>query len=297
MPVPPFNPKRVKPASAVPKYRPDGNGRDLYQLNPADLERIPSTGVIFVENRREPKLKKFTSGSITGSSTALPNFTPNGTGRDLFQQCNPAPLVTHTGAMFSKYAPPASKKGLGVNRANRAPPKYLPNGTGRDLFFLDAPVNTRASIRREKEQKAPRPRTQPPPRFAPTGTGRDTFQNFGQLEEGSMLSTESIRSSSAPPKVKGFAYGDESLITNSKRSQEAVLRKFNDRMGMTIKPSLQKKSMSRLSTTSKKVFLEMIPKDKMSRTDSPLMFSPERTRAISPLNNTYQSSFRGSGFL
>eukprot|EP01041_Mallomonas_annulata_P013023 gene13023-27476_t len=259
----------VRPESTVPRYRADGNGRDLYRIE--DLEKPPITGVLFVKNKIEPKPKKLLTGAITGSTAALPRFVPNGTGRDLFQQCNPTPLVAHTGTMFSTHPPVHSNKGLGVNRLDRPAPLYRPNGTGRDLFYTDKNTTAVPTLRKEIYRKPPQARTAPLPRFKPTGTGRDTYQNLASDDDASMCSSTTSLFYSAP-KPTGFAYGSESITRSSQSAQQRVMKLYNDRMGTTVHSSSQKTSMERLSTSPQR------DRTRYLRAESPMQFSPIQTR-------------------
>lgn len=299
MPVPSFNPKRVKPETAIPRYRPSGDGRDIYiERAESDSLSIPRTGVIIVANRKDPKQKKFTTGAITGSTSALPNFAPNGTGRDLFQQVNPNPLVVHTGPSFSQNPPVSSERGLGVNRSDRAPPRYIPSGTGRDMFFTNYVVSTRASIRKEHPKKAPQSRTHPVPRFAPNGTGRDLYVNSYAEDEQSIFSQTPMRGGDSSPKVKGFAYGDDTISQNANWCQEKTLRRFNSRQGTTIKASTQREAIARLTQSPTRLnsmaLTDPRPIMQTGRLDSPMAWSPVQLRASTSLGMS-RGDFNSTG--
>ena len=232
MPISPFNPKRIRPETSVPRYRSDGTGRDYYRIG--DLNKNPNNSVLIVQNKRDPEHKK-----IVAIPTSLPKFSPSGTGRDLFQQCNSDPVVAHTSYHFSERPPVNSKQGLGVNRQNLAPPIYRPDGSGRDLFIVDRPTTCAASIRLDRIKKSAKLRTPSMPRFLPTGTGRDTYQGNTISSDNSLTSNWNA----------GIPYGNNSIFENSKKPLKKVLNKYNERYGLTTNYSIQQKSIDRLCTS------------------------------------------------
>ena len=236
--------KLAQPTSVLPKYCPDGNGRDLWRSR--EIAKPPLTGYIISKNRSADIVRQKNNVERRGK---IPKFVPNGSGRDLYQQCNEDVLICHTGVTsFSEKPPALSRRGRGVSYQGKPAPMYIPDGSGRDLYFCAAerPLSPVSTLRRERVTKAPRCRTSPPPRFRATGTGRDTFQNPAFFDQSDTNRGGII------PKIQGFAYGDSSISLSNTLRQRIVQAKYRNLTRTAVCPSRQRSSIERLSSPTER---------------------------------------------
>jgi len=262
-----FNPKKVPPSYVLPKYTPTGDGRDLWCVK--DLISSPYTGTVISLNKNVDQPPP-SQTPVRNRTAGLPRFVPNGSGRDLFQQCGNDPLISHAGVTtFSANPPVYPRSGLGVNRQGSPPPKYVPGGSGRDLYLCRTGpnVSTFAKMRTERPVKAPRARTSPPPRCQTTGSGRDTYLN-------STISTDSVLSRSSK-QVEGFAYGDVSISRSNNLRHRQIEQRYRERTGETITAAQQQMTFTRLISP---------PKTAESRSRPDPSRSLGRETLLSPMN-------------
>jgi hypothetical protein len=223
---------------------------------------IPHSGANISPNKPEhvASRQKVATSRIIPS----PKFIPSGSGRDLFQQVSPDPIIAHTGKQFSTRSP--SYKSVSPSSSARPSSpgsNYMPSGSGRDLYMVRGFRGTYTAaygrtMRVNSYEKIPRPRTSPPPRYQSKGHGRDSFRNPN-------LSYVVENSNN---KLYGFNYGSESISQSAKYVFNP--EKYTRNETAFIKS--QKASVTRLSRPSS------APPTRTSNNDAKKTISPENVK-------------------
>jgi len=108
----------------IPKFVPNGSGRDLFQQCNGDIQ-ICHTGVTGFSSKPPVIPRKGRGVSFLGKS--VPKYLPNGSGRDLYLLSDERPLSAISSVRIER-----------VSKAPRSrtspPPRFRPVGSGRDMF-------------------------------------------------------------------------------------------------------------------------------------------------------------------